>query len=43
MKAGWLESGGGAGEFRQPEVRDGADSRGSLDGESRERRQARKA
>jgi hypothetical protein len=37
------ESGGGAGELGWPEVRDRADSRGPLDRETRERRQARKA
>jgi hypothetical protein len=41
--AGWLESGGGTGELGRPEVRDGADSRGPLDRETRKRRQAQKA
>jgi hypothetical protein len=34
---------GGKGELGRPEVRDGADSRGPLDRETRKRRQARKA
>jgi hypothetical protein len=40
---GWPESSGGTGELRWPEVRDGADSWGPLDRETRERRQAQKA
>jgi hypothetical protein len=41
--AGWLRGGGGAAELRRPEVREGDDSRGPLDGETREKRPARKA
>jgi hypothetical protein len=40
---GWPDSYGGMGELGRPEVRDGADSRGPLDRETRERWQARKA
>jgi hypothetical protein len=40
---GWPGGGGGAAELGRPEVRDGADSRGPLDRETREKRPARKA
>jgi hypothetical protein len=40
---GWPESGGGMGELGRLEVRDGTDSWGPLDRETRERWQARKA
>jgi hypothetical protein len=41
--ARWLGSGGGAGKLGRLEVGDGADSRGLLDRETRERRPAQKA
>jgi hypothetical protein len=41
--AGWSGSNGGAGELGWPELRDGADCRGPLNRETRERRPARKA
>jgi hypothetical protein len=41
--ARWPGSGGGAGELGRLEVGDGADSRGPVDRETRERRSARKA
>jgi hypothetical protein len=40
--ARWPGSGGGAGELGRLEVGDGADSRGPLDRETRERRSAEK-
>jgi hypothetical protein len=40
---GWPGGDGGAAELGQPEVRDGADSRGPLDREMREKRPAQKA
>jgi hypothetical protein len=41
--ARWPGSGGGVGELGQLEVRDGANSRGPLDRETRERRPTWKA
>jgi hypothetical protein len=41
--ARWPGSGGSAGELERLEVGDGADSRGPVDRETRERRPARKA
>jgi hypothetical protein len=41
--AGWPGGGGGAAELGRPEVRDGADSRGPLDRETREKQPAQKA
>jgi hypothetical protein len=35
IKAGWSGGGGGAAELERPEVRDGADSQGPLDRETR--------
>jgi hypothetical protein len=40
--ARWPGSGGGAGDLRRMEVGDGANSRGPLDSETRERRPAQK-